>query len=388
MHICFLCNEYPPAPHGGVGTFTQTLGRALVRRGHQVTVVGIGAGRQVSNGSSYDDHGVRVIGINGGRIPRIRAISSHVSLRSVLRRIHTESQIDVLEGPELCLSLLPRRFLGTKVIRMHGGHHFFCAELGHQRKPLRSWLERRSFRNADHLAAVSQHVAGVTSKLLGLRDQVIEILPNPVDTLRFAPQTSVTEVPFRILFVGTVCEKKGVRQLLLAMPSILERESRAHLQIAGRDWCDPFTGESYTEKMQQLASQIAPGRVEFLGATKNSDLPQLLSAASVCVMPSHSEAMPLAWLEALAAGRPLVVSKSGPGPEVVEDRVSGLLCDPHDPESIASCVSTLLSAPDMRQRLSQAARRRAVELFSVEAIVTQNEKFYSRCVGQRRVHIN
>lgn len=387
MHICYLCSEYPPGPHGGVGTFTQTLGRALVRRGHSVTVVGFGKSMRTGI-AQHEDEGVTVVHIRSSGVPRLGALSSHNSLRRALQRINGVQRIDVLEGPELSLALLPRRLLPAKVIRMHGGHHFFCHNLGHKRKPVRSWLERRSFRNADYLCAVSQHVANVTSELLDLHQRSIEILPNPVDTVHFAPQPSVTEVPYRIMFVGTICEKKGVRQLIQAMPAILEREPRAHLQLVGRDWHDPSTGENYTDEMRQIAAQLAPGRVSFLGTVNNDDLPNLLATASVCVMPSHAEAMSLTWLEALSVGRPVVASRAGPGPEVVEDGVSGLLCDPHDPKSIASCVSTLLASPALRDRLGRGARCRALERFSLEALVLQNENFYARCTEGIHAQIN
>lgn len=387
MHICYLCSEYPPGPHGGVGTFTQTLGRALVRRGHSVTVVGFGQSMRTGI-VQHEDEGVTVIRIRSSRVPRLGALSSSISLQRALRRVNAVRRIDVLEGSELSLALLPRRLLPVKVIRMHGGHHFFCHDLGQERKPVRSWLERRSFRNADYLCAVSRHVANVTSELLDLHQRNIEILPNPVDTVYFAPQPSVTEVPYRIIFVGTICEKKGVRQLIQAMPAILEREPRAHLQLVGRDWHDPSTGENYTDEMRQIAAQLAPGRVSFLGTVNNNDLPILLATASVCVMPSHAEAMSLTWLEALSIGRPLVASRAGPGPEVVEDRVSGLLCDPHDPKSIASCVSTLLAEPALRERLGQGARRRALAQFSLEALAIQNENFYARCTKATHAQIS
>lgn len=387
MHICYLCSEYPPGPHGGVGTFTQTLGRALVRRGHSVTVVGFGQSMRTRI-AQHEDEGVVVVRIRSSRVPRLGALSSSVSLTRALRRVNRVRRIDVLEGSELSLALLPRRLLPTKVIRMHGGHHFFCHDLGHKRQPVRSWLERRSFRNADHLCAVSRHVANVTSELLDLHQRSIEILPNPVDTIHFAPQPNVTEVPYRIMFVGTICEKKGVRQLIQAMPAILEREPKAHLQLVGRDWHDPSTGANYTDGMRQLAAQLAPGHVSFLGTVNNNELPILLASASVCVMPSHAEAMSLTWLEALSVGRPLVGSRAGPGPEVVEDGVSGLLCDPHDPKSIASCVNSLFAAPALRERLGQGGRHRAVELFSLEALAIRNENFYARCTEAAHAQIS
>lgn len=378
MHICYLCNEYPPGPHGGVGTFTQTLGRALVKRGHVVTVIGFD--RSVRAGRTEQlDEGVLVVRLPTSRIPRLGALSSNLALELEIRRIHSLARIDVLEGPEMSLALLPRRFLPTKVIRMHGGHHFFSHDLGHPTKPIRSWLERRSFKNANYLCAVSRHVAGVTSRLLKLEEQPIEILPNPVDTVHFAPNHHLLEIPYRILFVGTICEKKGVRQLIQAMPAILNREPRAHLHLVGRDWHDPVTGKRYTDEMRHLADRLAPGRVTFVGKVENDELPALLAQASVCVMPSHAEAMSLTWLEALSVGRPLVASRAGPGPEVVEDGVSGLLCDPHDPNSIALCVTSLLGDSALRERLGRGARERAVQHFSQQALAIRNENFYLRC---------
>jgi glycosyltransferase involved in cell wall biosynthesis len=370
-----------------VGTFTQTLGRALVNRGHTVTVIGF-ARSMSAEIAQRDDKGVTVISLRSSGVPRIGALISHLSLRNALQRVNKTRRIDVLEGPELSLSLLPRRMLPAKVIRMHGGHHFFAHDLGHKRKAVRSWLERRSFRNADSLCAVSQHVARTTSELLELRQRNIEILPNPVDTVHFAPQPNVSEVPCRIMFVGTICEKKGVRQLLAAMPAILQRDPRVHLQLVGRDWYDPVTGENYTDEMRRIAAGLGPGRVNFVGTVKNSELPKLLATAAVCVMPSHAEAMSLTWLEALSVGRAVVASRIGPGPEVVEDGVSGLLCDPQDPQSIASCVSSLIASPELRSRLGKAARKRVLERFSTDALVLRNEEFYKRCIDHAHAHVN
>jgi glycosyltransferase involved in cell wall biosynthesis len=359
----------------------------MVRRGHKVTVVGF-SNSIPTRIAEHTDEGVTIIRVRDRRVPRLGVISSHARVERTLRQINDCSPIDVLEGPELCLAFLPAQLGAAKVIRMHGGHYFFSYELGQKRKMVRSWMERRSFRNADHLCAVSQHVANVTSDLLSLGERAIEILPNPVDTDRFAPQPNVKEVPFRIMFVGTVCEKKGVRQLIQALRAIVAIEPRAHLQVVGRDWHHPSTGSSYTAEMQRLAAELVPGRVTFLGTIDNNAIPALLATASVCVMPSHSEAMGIAWLEALSVGRPLIASRAGPGPEVVEDGVSGLLCNPHDPQSIASSVTNLLSKPALRDRLARAARQRAVDLFSTEALVIQNETFYTRCIKGNRASVN
>ena len=87
-------------------------------------------------------------------------------------------------------------------------------------------------------------------------------------------------------------------------------------------------------------------------------------------------AMPIAWLEGMATGKALVVSKTGPGPEVVDDGVTGLLCDPRDPDSIAEQIIRLLNDAPLRCRLGSAARQAAVQRYSLDKIVEQNLAYY------------
>ncbi len=376
MHICFLCNEYPPGRHGGVGSFTQTLARALVACGHKVTVIGLYHCEKIAD---ERDEGVRVVRVPHAKLPGTGFLINGARLRYVLQHLHAQDAIDVVEGPELSLSIIPANFPAAKVIRMNGGHQFFAATLGEKPKSWRSWLERRSFSRANHLCAVSRYVAETTRQLLHLGNRPITILPNPVDTSRFCPHPSHLEEERLILFAGTVCEKKGVRQLVQAMPQIVQAVPKARLWVAGRDWHDPQTGESFIEKLRRLIPPELTDQIVFQGMIEHAQLPTMMARASICVYPSHMEAMPLAWLEALAMGKAVVASQTGPGPEAIEDGVSGLLCDPHDPNSIAEKIILLLNDQDLRRRLGHEARQRAVNLFSVETLVSRNQEFYAQC---------
>jgi glycosyltransferase involved in cell wall biosynthesis len=94
------------------------------------------------------------------------------------------------------------------------------------------------------------------------------------------------------------------------------------------------------------------------------------------------EALPLAWLEGMAMGKAVVASETGPGPEVIEHGVSGLLCDPHDPDSIADALVRALSDEGLRKSLGTSARERAVEHFGIEPVVAKNEAFYRSCIEE------
>lgn len=372
LHLCFLCNEYPPEPHGGVGSLVQALGRALVARGHDVTVLGVSASRP----GVEDDEGVRVVRLPHARLRGTGFVVHGRRLRRALAQVHRERPVDVVEGQEGALAVLPRRRPYRTVIRMNGGHHFFATTLGRAPRPWRSWIERRSFRRADHLCAVSAYVGETTRSLLHLGDRPITVLPNAVDTERFRP-SAVDGDPNRIAFAGTLCEKKGIRQLLEAFPAVLARHPDAQLDVAGRDWVDE--DGSFRARLEAALDPDTAAHVHFLGPVDHEALPDVLARASVCAFPSHMEAMPLAWLEGLAVGRPVLAGDIGPAPEVIEDGVSGVLCDPFDPAAIADALNALLDDGARRAALGREARRRAESEFSIRVMVERNEAFFSAC---------
>lgn len=378
MHICFLCHEYPPVPHGGIGSFTQTMARALARRGHRVTVVGCYRQR---GATAESDEGVDVLRLPHAIVPGAGILVHRRRLGKALRNLHASRPIDVIEGPENSLAVVPRRFPAVKIIRMHGGHRFFSVTLGSKPRAWRSWLESRSFSNADRVCAVSQYVASVTTGLLGRNLADIEVLPNPVDSQTFHPGDRTREEPGLITFVGALCEKKGIRQLILAMPSILQSVPHARLRVIGRDTPTGPNGTSYQAQLEAAIPPEIRAKVEFAGVRAHSDLPDLLSAAAVCAYPSHMEALPIAWLEGMAMGKAVVASRCGPGPEVIEHGESGMLCDPHNPASIAGVITQVLKQPSLGLALGRAARARVEHVFSLEVLVKRNEAFYQRCVA-------
>jgi glycosyltransferase involved in cell wall biosynthesis len=267
---------------------------------------------------------------------------------------------------------------------MNGGHHFFTTTLGMRPTIWRSWQERRSFARADELCAVSQFIAETTRELLKLGHRPIEILPNPVDTERFKPRPDIREEDGLIVFIGTLCEKKGVRQLVQAMPRIVTEVPLARLLLVGRDSIDPLTGESFKSLLERLIAPEMRSRIELKEFVDNNRLPEVLARASVCAYPSHMEAQGIVIIEGMAMGKAVVTTSTGPGPELVEDNVSGMLCDPYRPDSIAEKVIRLLKDSELRKQIGERARLRAVSNFSVETLVRRNIDFYERCIEKRR----
>jgi glycosyltransferase involved in cell wall biosynthesis len=380
MHICYLCDEYPPSPHGGVGSFVQTISRELVKRNHLVTVVGF---YDVKEKLEWQDMGVRVIQLSRSKNPFLNILIHRIVLARELKLLNKKVALDIVEGPELGLAFLPKLPGVGFVIRLHGGHHFFSTELGKRPRMGRGWYEKMSFRNADFFCAVSQYVAERTRVLLKIKNRSIEIIPNPVNTELFS-STQKEEDNNLIAFVGTVCEKKGIRQLIQALPYILDVYPAVRLLVIGRDQFDKYLGMSFTENLKENTEQNVLSHISFLGAVRHDDLPALLSKISICVFPSLSESFGITIIEGMSMQKAVIASNAGPIPEIIEDGVNGLLCNPYDPHSIAEKILYVLGDSSLRKDLGRAARQKAKAEYSVDVLMKKNLTFYERCLSNER----
>lgn len=377
MRIAFLCSEYPPHRGGGIGTFTRALGRELVKAGVGVEVVGI---YDQARDTVEDDQGVRVWRLAGAQVPYTRFVRNGWKMTRKLLELQRQSGLDIVEGQENAFAALGRVDGVKRVIRMNGGHHFFAVTLGRKPAAWRGWQERRSFRQADALCAVSRYVARTTRELLGLPDVEIEILPNPVDTEMFSPRGDESEEDGLIVFAGTVCRKKGVESLVRAMPIVLRHVPAAHLVIAGRDQVEEDVGSLQAH----LIGLMEPGirkRVEFLGPVNHDDLPNLYARAQVCVFPSFMEAQGIVFVEAMAMAKALVAPDIPPVREMIEGGEQALLCDPRQPESIAAQLVQCLTDRELRERMGKNGRERAESRYSTRVLLQRNLDFYRRVLG-------
>jgi glycosyltransferase involved in cell wall biosynthesis len=172
---------------------------------------------------------------------------------------------------------------------------------------------------------------------------------------------------FLLVAVGNLYPVKGYDVLLRALARLEGGRDDWHLAIAGRG------GEETPLKVLAADLQLSE-KVRFLGF--RSDIGDLLAAANLFVMPSRSESHPLALLEAMFAGLPIVVSAVGGVPETVEHDREALLVSPEDDAALAAAIQVLMTDPERRSRLGQAARQRAEAHFTVTAMADAYERAY------------
>lgn len=383
LELCFICPEYPPGPHGGIGTMTQVLARALVARGHGVRVIGVY--RRDYPAPDYEvDQGVRVwrrrahpyhLGWVADRYQLFRVVASWSRRR----------EIDVVEVPDYggWAAGWPR--LRVPVItRLHGSGTYFRAEAGRPARRTTFWLERAAFNRADAWCAVSRYTAERTRCLFGLPRGPGALLYNPVDQcFEVRPLAGSCDV----VFAGALAAKKGIISLIRAWPRVLDACSGARLHTFGKDVTAPGGGSMQAYLRTQLDDETAK-TVLFHGHVAREELFRAYQGARLAVFPSYAEAFALAPLEAMACGCPVIHTRRGPGPELICDDRDGLLVDPDRPEEIGAAIVRLLADDQAATRLGQAGQARARDCFSLPVLVPQNEAFYASCLDGWKGHGN
>ena len=379
MHICLISHEFPKpgVPHGGIGTFLKFYSQLLVSKGHRVSVIGVIA---TAKRSVQDVNGVHIIEAAFKPKKGLTWIIKARILNSELEQLHKQHPIDILEGQERAFALVKKIPAIKHVVRLHGGHHFFAEGENRKVDTWKGFLEKRSFAKADAFIAVSDYVKSHTAKFLSYHNKPITTINYPIDFSQFYKADADKVKPNTLVFAGTVCEKKGIRQLMMALPLIAEKFPEISLDVYGRDWLFP-NRSSYIEWLKKQFSSDELKRVRFHGAIAHKELPKAYEAAEICVFPSHMETQGLVAPEAMAMQKPVIFTTLGPGPETIEPGVTGWLCNPLDPKDIAAKVITALESRAQHQKIGQNARTFALNKFDAERIVEENLKFYSSLPG-------
>jgi glycosyltransferase involved in cell wall biosynthesis len=174
--------------------------------------------------------------------------------------------------------------------------------------------------------------------------------------------------------VGLLWEAKGQEYLIRALAE-LYTEGAVTVLLVGSG--------AYEDRLCALAKEHGVAeKVRFLGW--RDDVPRILRALDLYVQPSLTEGLPLAVVEAAAAGLPIVASEVGGIPEIITHGRDGLLVPPGDPNALAAAIQKLLDDPDQARMLGETARKTAFERFSAEAMVERYMEVYEGLLQDAR----
>lgn len=176
--------------------------------------------------------------------------------------------------------------------------------------------------------------------------------------------------PSNILFLGQIGGRKGVYDLLQAVSRVVAKHPKLKLVLAGDGELEQVRAE-----VDRLALQ---GHVDVLDWVSGPQKKALLERAAIYALPSYCEGLPMSVLEAMAAGLPVVCTPVGGVPEAVTDGQEGYMVPPGDVVALSNALDMLLTRPDLRQRMGEAARHKVESTFSAAHILPQVEQIYQR----------
>ncbi|HET9576200.1 MAG TPA: glycosyltransferase family 4 protein [Usitatibacter sp.] len=233
---------------------------------------------------------------------------------------------------------------------------------------IKRWVSRRSCR----VIANSRAGSDYARERMGLAEGAIQVVYNGVAT---APEGPVPAGDGALLlqFVGRLVDHKNLPLLLRALRTALDRGVPVRLRIAGDGPLRPACEE-------MIRSLRLSNRVEMLGERR--DATRLIAGSHVVVLPSLREGLSNVILEAMMVGRPVIASAVGGNVELIEPEATGLLFPSGDHDALARQIGRLAAEPGLRLAMGRQARHRALERFSVRAMVDNMQRHYSEFARQ------
>lgn len=231
----------------------------------------------------------------------------------------------------------------------------------------------RLLRRADAITVVSLPTAAHVRAYLGIDPDRLRIISNGVDydfwSATSPPHVPVTERPMTVLTVGRLLPVKGQDVLLRAFAMVVTHVPRARLVIIG-------DGTSRAELLRLAGELHLEDAVEFAGEHDAAGVRARLGEARVFALPSRSEGLPLALLEAMAAGVPAVATCVGGVPDVLVSG-AGLMVPPDDPAALAEALSAVLLDAELASALAERGQRRARDFSAAAADAAYQDLFLS-----------
>lgn len=342
--------------------------------------------------------GVLVI---GPRAPAVGGIATYVE--TMLERIPTR-HCDTPPEPELlgklarfaraCAAIVANR-PECRVLHIHSSHGWsfhekaVLSQLGHwlgyrtilhihgsdfeefvARSRFKGWIVR-SLREADVVIALSTYWADFLGHVApGCH---IVTLENAVSVPAAPPP--LPEAP-SVLLLGSIDDRKGVPEAIQAFAQVVRQHPAAVLNLAGP--AEPGALAGY----QRMVADLGLGEsVRFLGTVRGDAKSRLLEESSVFILPSRAEGLPIALLEAMAAGRPVVTTRVGAIPDVIADGENGFLIMAGDVDALAERINRLLGSADLRARMGRCAWERARSRYDVAVVAERLADLYGELGG-------
>lgn len=385
MNILFVSREYPPETGGGgIGSYVATIGPALATLGHDVHVLSCERGQKRRD---YVDHGVHihrrdVLSVRGlGRLswltrtePVLEVLLQGLSAHYEHARLAID--FDVIEYPDWgaegwAFAVWHRKPL---VAHLHTPIPVIWRYNGLPMTPTAyraiSALERFSIARADLITSPSEHLVAELKAMGWLANRDVAIVPHPIDWHRWCDVDPVTSTQPVVLFLAKLQTIKRPEVLIEAMRLIRRAVPDAQALFVG----------SYQPFVETGKSLDVDG-CEFAGYVPRDQLIPYMSRARVLALPSWYENYPLAVLEAMASGRPVVVTTSTGIAEFVEQVRAGATVPADDARALAEQLQPFLTTTHLAQQKGENGRTAVREILDPGRMAERRAKMYEAAIA-------
>jgi glycosyltransferase involved in cell wall biosynthesis len=243
--------------------------------------------------------------------------------------------------------------------------------------------ERALAATADQFVSPSRALIQKISKVWDLDPKEIWHIPNP-----YSGSSQLLEIPLYtktrvVTFIGRMEINKGVIDLARAIPLILHRYPDTRFRFVGDNFYSPLRGIDMQQYLTYFILNSCRHAVQFEGRVPVDRIPEILASTDICVFPSLWDNFPYVCLEAMAAGRGIVATKSGGMAEMLDGGGVGRLVASQMPSEIAQAVCELLQYPYLRMQLGEAARNRVMTEYTEARICPLFEELYASAIRRR-----
>ncbi|MFI4886585.1 MAG: glycosyltransferase family 4 protein [Steroidobacterales bacterium] len=287
-----------------------------------------------------------------------------LTLERPLVHVHLSAHASFWRKSIVCLMarLAGRPYL----LHLHSG---FFPEFYEQSGPLARRLIRGTFADAAVVIALSEQWRSWLFRICA--SARIEVLANAVALPDLGRQRQLQAAESKLLFLGDISRSKGVFDLVQAFARV--SAEFPHLKLI----CG---GVGAVEELCRLRGELGVDRERLCcpGWLETERARSALAGATIFVLPSHAEALPMALLEAMSWSLPVITTPVGGIPQVIENEVNGLLVVPGDIDAIAAAIARLMREPALRAKLGGAARRTIEQSYSLDAAVERLIQIYRR----------
>jgi glycosyltransferase involved in cell wall biosynthesis len=387
LNICLVSYDFPPMI-SGEGTHTFGLAKALSNSGHDVTVITT----DLKGGKPLEENYFKIIRVSPIKIPALKLFYFDILSKKKIKELHDRQNIDIIHYTQdyYKISISKEKInvpiiatmhtpwaIEREIIKAKTNRFDYLSYIFHRNTYFLKRMNKKACERADKLIAVSKYVKRTITKEYGITSDKVEVIPNAVDINKFSPNVdkdkvrkmwNFTSEPI-VLFVGRLDHTKGIMYLVKSFSKIVKDIPDAKLIIIGK-------GQLRNHIISFIDKNNLGKSIILIRSVEDEDLPKFYAFSDLVVLPSLMEGFGIVLIEAMACGKPCIVTRAGGPEDIVIDGETGFIVPPADSYSLCQAIHALLTNDNLAKDFGRAGRKRVERNFTWDKIAKETVDVY------------